>query len=168
MPFQNKQKILALALIFPIIALMGWVGMNSYRLKMSQELILPVEGHDPRDLLSGYYLRYRVIYGVKCPKITKTRVTAYICFEPKKYITTVKPIDCTLFVKGRCFAGKNGFQANVDRYYVPEKNAKKLTRFFTKSNDKSVVLSVTKAGNVLVKDILIDGQSIKDIGSKYH
>ena len=164
MDTRNKKMILILALAFPVTILIGIAGINAYYLKVSHELVLPIEGYDPRDLLSGRYLQYRVLYGVKCPAVKKKRVTAYLCLEPAKRITLKgKPEQCSLFIKGKCsFTGRD-FRADVDRYYISEKSAKQLERLFMNAKDKKVVLSVTKRGQALAKDLLIDGQSIKII-----
>lgn len=159
-------KLFIIALSFPILCLMGIVGMNEYQLRKSQTLTLPIQGYDPRDLLSGYYLRYRVKYGVKCPEKNKSKTkrrskVAYICFKPEKSITYSLPENCSLFIKGKC--DFNEFQSkNINRYYIPER-AKELEKLFTSAKKQEVVLSVTKKGQALVKDILIDGESIKKL-----
>ena len=146
----------------PVCVLLGWVGLNEYQLRTSQTLILPIEGYDPRDLLSGYYLTYKVHYGATCPEVKKkirNNNIAYICFKPKKYITLKKPKDCSLFIKGQCFSKE--FSANVTRYYIPEKKTRKATELFRKAHQKQVVLAVPKTGQALVRDLLVDGKSLK-------
>ncbi len=157
--------------LFPIILLLGMVGLNEYYFKTSQTVVLPVEGYDPRDLLSGHYLIYKVNYGLKCPvferKNFKTRkkssLKAYMCFQPEKQITFSPPSkNCTLFIKGHC-GYKREFLTKVDRFYVPESKAQELEQLFMSAKEKKVVLSVTKKGHTLAKDILIDGKSVRDI-----
>ena len=159
---RGRKLLLVFSFILPVCVLMGWVVLNEYQIRTSQTLTLPVEGYDPRDLLSGRYLTYKVHYGVKCPesKKSKWRATAYACFEPEKYITLgQKPKNCSLFIKGRCLAKE--FLANIDRYYIPEKKAKKATEIFRKAQEKQVVLAVPSTGQALVQDLLVDGQSLK-------
>ena len=161
--FSNKTSILlVLAFTLPVCVLLGWVILNEYQLKFSQTLILPVEGYDPRDLLSGRYLTYKVHYGVDCPKPQEyeQKTTAYICFKPKKHITLrQKPQNCSLFIKGRCL--NNEFLANIDRYYIPEKKAHKAEKLFRQAKKKQVVLAVWATGQALVRDILVDEKSLK-------
>ena len=160
---QLKKNLLpAIAFVLPIAFLAGMAGVNEYYLRTSHELILPIEGYDPRDLLSGRFLRYKIKYSVKCPRVHKSRQKAYICFEPEKRITIFSPPEnCSLFIKGWCYPNQSYFKAGIDRYYIPEQQAKKLERTFLDALEKNVVLSVTKKGNVLVKDILIDGRPLK-------
>ncbi len=167
MPLFHKLFIMALS--FPIVCLMGIVGINEYQLRTSQTLTLPIQGYDPRDLLSGYYLRYKVKYGIKCPKKSKSKTErsskpAYICFKPEKSITYSPPENCSLFIKGKCYPFTNEFQSkNINRYYIPEDRAKEIEKLFTSAKKQEVVLSVTKKGHALVKDILINGESIKKL-----
>ena len=152
--------------VFPMLCLMGMAGFNEYYFKTSQTLVLPVEGYDPRDLFSGYSLMYRVKYGLDCPDLKRTKKTstkAYICFQPEKKITLSPPSkNCSLFIKGKCY--KSGeFRADVDRYYIPENEAKQLEQLFVKASEKQVILSVTKKGRAFTKDVLIDGQSISSL-----
>ena len=162
-------KLFTIALGFPILYLMGIMGINEYQLRKSQTLTLPIQGYDPRDLLSGYYLRYKVKYGVKCPKKNKSKterrfkLAAYVCFKPEKSITYSPSEKCSLFIKGKCDPFTNEFQSkNINRYYIPER-AKELERLFTSAKKQEVILSVTKKGQALVKDVLIDGESIKKL-----
>ena len=161
-------KLLTVALAFPILFLIGMIGVNEYNLRKSKTLVLPVQGYDPRDLLSGHYLIYKVDYGLSCPDdLDGFPVTAYMCFEPKKYIVISKQPEktCSLFIKGQCLRNLE-FQTNASRYYIPEKKAKQLEQLFIKADKKNVILSVTKKGHVLVKDLIIDGKSIKTLIEK--
>ena len=148
------------AFLFPFLVLMGWVLLNEYHLKTSHTLILPVEGHDPRDLISGHYLSYKIKYGLKCPKtVQNKRTKAYMCFQPEKYlITGEKPKKCTLFIKGQCVFGE--FKAGVNRHYIPEKKAQKALELFRQATKRQVQLSITSGGRALTQDILLDGESL--------
>ena len=71
------------AFVFPFALLVGMAGINEYHLKTSRTLVLPVEGYDPRDLLSGRYLVYKINYGLKCPARpagARGKIRAYMCF----------------------------------------------------------------------------------------
>ena len=167
-----KSGLWIFSFILPVGVLLGWALLNEYHLRSSRTVTLPVEGYDPRDLLSGYYLMYTVQYGVKCPESPKRcrgmrcglsrsgKSKAYICFAPEKYITLwQKPKNCSLFIQGQCV--NKEFTANINRYYLPEKKAKKGTAMFRKAQKKQVVLAVTSKGHALVKDILVEGESLK-------
>ena len=177
---QRVSSLRITAFVFPLIVLMGIAGVSEYHLKTGRTLVLPVEGYDPRDLLSGRYLMYKINYGLKCPERTQEnlrcgkqnrlrctpsagKVRAYMCFEPEKYITFFNPPEnCSFFLKGRCLPNKT-FYTRTDRYYLPEKQAQKIEQIFRAGKKKSVVLSVTKTGRAFAKDILIDGKSLQNL-----
>lgn len=54
-----KTKIL---MALPIIVLFCWVSALQLSRSTAEKIVLPVSGYDPRDLLSGHYLRVRVRY----------------------------------------------------------------------------------------------------------
>ena len=152
----NRSKtVLISALLFPIIALGILTGYKHYKVTVGMEVILPIEGYDPRDLLSGHYLTYRVNYGTKyiCEQSRKANYSeAYVCLDPK-YFSYHKPQTCNLVIKGTCKGSR--FRAGIERFYIPEDQAKKLDKD-VRSKKGSIVLSVTPDGHAQIKDLLID------------
>lgn len=59
-----KTKIL---LALPVAVLLMWVAALRISLSTAEKIVLPVEGYDPRDLLSGRYLSVRVLYPENSP-----------------------------------------------------------------------------------------------------
>lgn len=164
--FLNHKKTV-FAFVLPLVFLIGMSGMNEYYLRTSKTVMFPVEGYDPRDLIAGYYLRYKVNYGLKCPDSKNKKdsdLIAYICVQPERKITLFRPPEnCSFFIKGRCGSKGKFHSSSVDRYYIPENKAKTLEKLFMSAKEKQVVLSVTKKGRALVKDILIDGKSVQSL-----
>ena len=156
-----SKKYILTVLIIPIIALLTLAIYKKYVFTTGHQVILPITGYDPRDLLSGYYLIYNVEYDIKniCQdKEYREDKVAYICLNPRKF-SYIKPYTCDLFIKGACH--NLNFKAGIERYYVPKGQAKKLEAL-VRSNKASIVLSVTKSGDAQVKDLLINGKSWKD------
>ena len=166
----QPRRMLIIAFIFPILILIGMVGIHSFYLVTSEQRVFPIRGYDPRSLLSGHYLRFLVDYELKCPSFLKKKAKrcpfkAHICLEPEKRIDLFhKPNkDCSLFIKGFCSCN-NVFSAREEyRYYVPEQYAKKLEKLLMNTDNKrEVVLSITKKGHIMIKDININGKPIKN------
>ena len=167
----KTKKSLIIAFVFPILVLMGMVGINEYYIRTSEERVFPIQGYDPRDLLSGHYLLFSVDYGVNCPSLrkkfyTECPIKAHLCLEPEKTLGLSHKVnkECSLFIKGKCSCWGSNFSAkNDNRYYIPETHAKKLEDLVRNSkNKREVLLSITKKGHVMVKDIHINGKSIKN------
>ena len=155
----QSKKGLLIALIVPIVALALLVGYKQYILSIGKKITLPITGYDPRDLLSGHYLIYTINYGVDgiCGETPyKLQKTGYVCLDPKKF-SYRRPDHCEIMIKGVCSHGR--FKAGIERYYVPEAEAKKLEHLV---QSLSIVLSVPKNGKAQIKDLLINGTSWRD------
>ena len=149
--------ILAAAFAVPIIVLMAMAGVHQYNRSAGTVLILPIEGYDPRDLLSGYYPSYRVDYGVDdvCPEYDVRK--GYICMDTRTF-AYAKPAACERLIRGKC-SRHSQFQAGIERYYLPEQNARELDRMLREPEvyDFSIEVSVTRGGKASVRELLLDG-----------
>jgi uncharacterized membrane-anchored protein len=156
----QTKRALILVLIIPILVLAGLTLYRSYVRSMGVEVILPISGYDPRDLLSGHYLIYRIEYGVEgiCSGRTGQGTIGYVCLEPKMFSSS-PPMNCSKLIRGTCNDGR--FEAGIEKYYVPEKEAKQLERQI-QSKSASILLSITSTGQAQVKDLLVNGQSWKN------
>lgn len=153
----KTKNALLISLLLPILALATLTAYKRHVLNAGSEIILPISGYDPRDLLSGHYLIYRIDYGVNdiCSGNTIGKQSGYVCLEPKMF-SFDQPIACMKLIRGVC--NYNRFEAGIEKYYVPEDKAKKLEeRIMSKS--ASIVLSTTPYGDAQVKDLLINNKS---------
>ena len=153
----------AAALAFPITCLFILAGWHLWVAIQGQKVTLPIHGFDPRDLLAGHYLVYRIEYGLKSlcsgPK-NQVQRKKYVCFAPKKiFYTRPKLSDCQKYLKGIC---QNGiFQTGIDRFYIPQKHAQILEKAVVNNNGK-IVLSLDGYGGATIIDLLIGGRSWTD------
>lgn len=156
---------LVLALALPILAL-GLHAFNHHlKRNAGTEVIIPIEGFDPRDLLSGHYLIYTVKYGFSdkdgCPA---SSIPATVCLQPepvKVYESGDLPAHCTQFIRGQCDDSAR-FTAGIERFYITEKHARTLDRL-VRDRKGSLVLSVTPDGDAAIKNLLIEGKSWLDV-----
>ena len=118
-------------LMIPVVVWTAWTACLAYARATGTVVVLPITGYDPRDLIAGHYLRFQVDYGKDglpdCGGDGKRRAarkeTAYLCLDTKR-ITTEKPENCPVFIKGVCAWGR--FRDGLNRYYIPENQAKQL------------------------------------------
>lgn len=156
---------LLLALALPILVL-GFQAFNHHlKRNAGTEIVLPIEGFDPRDLLSGHYLIYTVNYGFAgeqgCPT---SSVPATVCLQPepvKVYAAGDLPTHCTQFIRGTCDDSAR-FTAGIERFYIPEKHARVLDKL-VRDRKGSLVLSVTHDGNAAIRNLLIEGKPWLDV-----
>lgn len=158
----NRKFGLALALLLPIIVLAGNTWMHYQQRMAGETVILPIEGFDPRDLLSGHYLIYRVDYGIgensDCPA---TDVAASICLSPERRVYPIDelPESCTQFIRGNCDSNAH-FVSGLERFYIPEQYAAVLDEKVRNKQGKLVV-SVDQSGNAGIIDLHINDQPWK-------
>ncbi len=153
----TRTRRLLVALLIPIAALAALAGWKGWIATTGHRVTLPIEGFDPRDLLSGHYLIYRIDYGVEGLCEGKLG-TAYVCLDPKGYFPD-KPAECRLPLRGSCDATR--FTAGIERFYLPEDKARALDRV-VRDKRGSVVLALDGHGGAQVVDLLIDGRSWKE------
>ncbi|MEZ5536095.1 MAG: GDYXXLXY domain-containing protein [Thiolinea sp.] len=154
---------LILALILPIIILAANAWLHHQQRSSGETVIFPIEGFDPRDLLSGHYLTYRIDYGVAensdCPV---SDIPASLCLSPERRIYPLDelPETCTQFIRGSCDA-KAQFISGLERFYIPEQYADVLDAK-VRNNQGELVVSVGQSGNAGITDLLIDGRPWKE------
>lgn len=138
------RKVLAAALVVPFVALMGWLLLLTHQRETGAEVIVAVDGYDPRDLLSGHYIQYKIHWG-------KT--------------------NCAQFDDGVCprddFCQDNRQRRGerVCRFYVPEKDAGTLDGLLALNDGQAsfeVVYSYHPGKKPLAKKLLINSQDWKE------
>ena len=151
----QSRKFLIAALAVPILSLTALAGYKKYKLSFGKEIRLPVQGYDPRDLLSGHYLIYRVDYGAKdpCSEAAGNR-DLFLCLEPRKF-SFESPANCSTLIRGVCKDGR--FEAGIEKFFVPEEKAKILEKMLL-SQPAEIILSVPETGRAQVKNLLINGR----------
>jgi len=148
----RTKNTLIIVLLFPILILLALTIYKKHILTSGSEVILPISGYDPRDLLSGHYLIYRVEYQVNNLCVGTTKVQkGYVCLDQKSFSLS-KPTTCKTFIRGICRNGQ--FVAGIEKYYIPESNATYVNQQITEKN-ASIVISVMPNGVAQVKNLLI-------------
>src|SRR5215467_4132654 len=122
--------LLALALV-DLVVFGGWIAREEIARRLGSEVLLPVEGYDPRDLLSGHYVRFRLLAEREAarldPEVRESGARQY-CLERLSdgrahVVGRREPGDtCPLFLTTTSSAsGAAAF--GVDRFYVDERRA---------------------------------------------
>lgn len=115
-----------LAVVAPLLVLVAWTSYHALIAKHGVRVELPISGYDPRDLLSGHYLRYQVEYGAPiCGDATQVRERCVCLTTPDSGNSKALwhgPCDerpsCDAYLKGVCEHTR--FVAGVERFYFPE------------------------------------------------
>ena len=127
-------KLKIIFLLLPFIGLFGFVVYYANFVENAASVTLPIQGYDPRNLLSGHYIQFSIDW---------------------------KKADCQQANwNGSC--PQSSFRG-VNRFYVPEDKAKLLERLINQRDiSAQVVFAYKKGKKAIVKDLLIDGRNWKD------
>lgn len=157
----TAKKWVIAALAAPIIALAALTAWKHVRMSTGTELVLPIRGYDPRDLLSGHYLIYQVDYGIAdvCRGRQRNPPEKWLCLDSKS-VSNYHPVGCEVVIKGRCDGSR--FRAGIERFYIPENESRQLERL-VQSRQASIRVSVSADGTARIKDLLIDGVTWKEL-----
>lgn len=172
----NHKALIFLVVAFPMILMAGWVASVEWGLRSGTEVELPIEGYDPRDLLSGHYLIYSVNFGkvMACDELVSYSKGQERCVCLEKRPTGAlweatqsidcksrNPDSCPVFLKGTCAYRR--FEAGIERFYFSERLTSQLARV---PPGASIRVRVNKNGTGLVKDLLIDGRPFQEALNK--
>jgi len=155
---------LGFAITFPIIALLCLLLYKQHIINTGQNIRLDIVGFDPRDLLSGHYLRYRIDYHSRnqCQMSPEpSRQTVRLCLQPERYFIDRDNTQqhCDVYLQGVCT--KTEFIAGIERFYIPEKYASQLD-LLVRDARGALQISVNASGKAVIETLLIDGEPWKN------
>ena len=128
------RKLLPVAALFIAVALPLGLGWTSHRAQMSgEEVRVKIEAYDPRDLLYGHYLTFRIKWPLPEKRASMGK-DACLCVGSGAVDPPVSVMACHFArEKGACHAvltgrdyGGDRFDIGINRYYVDEAYAKPL------------------------------------------
>ena len=123
-------KIKTFILLIPFIGMCCWVMYYAYFVKNAVEVVLPISGYDPRNLLSGHYIEFRIDWAK----------------------ANCRQADW----RGTC---PRGDFSGVSRFYVPENKAHELERFINNNQyDTEIIFAYRPGMRPVAKELLIRGQ----------
>jgi hypothetical protein len=158
----------------PIVLMALWAASLGIEVARGADVILPVRGSDPIDILRGHYIAYQVDYG---PRVSIQKaydlVPRCLCLEPRAggvseatwFGTCEKrdPSTCPLFIKGASSYGFGGFRAEIERFYIPEVYREKLR---TIPEGATIKVRVTPSGKGYVTHMFVNGEPILEYVKK--
>ena len=125
----NRALNAALAVVLPLMVMAAWTAKLTHTSLTGRVVHLPVTGYDPRDLLSGHYLRYAVDLGPATPCANQPEGPVCVCL-PQERVDLLPPdqrviqhgqcqsVNCELRLQGECRNGR--FESGLEKFYFPE------------------------------------------------
>ncbi len=145
-----KNKFLLLIFFIPVFCLFLWACFLEYDKNSGRKILVTIKGYDPRDLLSGHYIRYVIDWG-------KTDINQF----------NNKPFTQQEFIKS--------LNKKSMKFYVPEKYLKQLNFILSQNTtfnfiinglqDKykvEVIYSYKKGKHPIATYLLINGEKYQD------
>lgn len=167
---KNLNKKLVFSLLLPIGCLVLLAAYKHIKIMTGIEVAIPIEGYDPRDILSGHYLTYRLDIDQQeyCGR-GEDRDPVYLCLDQESFddtlyeheISSLIPFPserCKAVLKGRCNGSR--FSAGIERFYIPEAHGYTLDRVVRNGKGK-ILVAIDQEGKAVVKDLLINDKSWK-------
>lgn len=175
-----NQRLLLVAVIFPILGLLALIGRAELNLRSGRPWELGISGYDPRDLLSGHYLRYQYQfnrgYDDTCgddpgdpddpddlvDRIDPIDPACCLCLEPQSGTREplVRSVQC--YAVDGCLSWLRGSDvAGEQRYFIPAERAAELERALPE-HDATLRVSITDDGTLAVDTLLLDGVPWQD------
>jgi hypothetical protein len=140
--------------IADIVVFGGIIGREVMARERGAAVRLAVTGYDPRDLVSGHYVRFRLVAEREADALSTTADEFCLTEDAgRHHVTGARHDDCDLFLRRR--DGDFG----VDRFYVDERKADEVA-FIPNDADAYITAFVTKDGVIHVTNLFVNGRAL--------
>lgn len=161
-------KNLLMIVMVPFILLCLLIARAEYRLITGVQWDIAITGYDPRDLLRGHYLRFRLAYDWKEPKeqCVSDKSCSYCLTDVGAQAPKVQIIETHLAKQCDGFMQYDDLKTPLNRFYIPETQARYAEDLLRQARiDKTAYLrlSVNKKGVPQIVDLLINGQPLGEL-----
>lgn len=168
--------VLAASLLLAVGVLGAMVWREEAKLANAQIVRVKIEGYDPRDILRGHYLVFRIAWQWQEPaeRANGARLCVLPGDDPKAEAKVRMIADppaeadkaCRAVIRGRLGPNQGGAPTFLPdglspaRLYIPEGRESELTALLQGAEKRLTVdLAVTSDGYAHIKDWYIDGKS---------
>ena len=169
-PTLAKRVLLALAVV-DLVFFGAWVAREESA-RRGGRIHLPIEGYDPRDLLSGHYVRFQLVAVREAATFLEphgANVPQAFCIEPEEGLYHVKGVrtgsasSCSPFLRATLDERAHWY-FGVDRFYVDERLANEA-RWIQPNPDTYLIATVDDSGAVHAVDLVVNGKSLGPKGA---
>jgi hypothetical protein len=166
-------RLTLLAVLVPVLGLAALVGRAEYAVRHGLVWTIPIEGHDPRDLLHGQYLQYQ--YRLRWQGIDTCGVGQYgghalvpgccLCLTRDTadgYDPFVRQVLCEAAADQCQGSLRAEGMLPPQRYFVPEDRAKALESAL-RAHEAAIELTASPTGEPAVRELLLDRRPWRDV-----
>jgi uncharacterized membrane-anchored protein len=157
-----KRASLILALALPIAALGIMVARGEVITRSGRAYRISIEGYDPRDLVRGHYLRYRLDFRWEEPRERCTVAECAYCLRGE---AGSEPLVVRVGRDDTAGCDASFPETQLDRlqqFFIPEDRGPVLERAL-RSRDAKLLVKVSRGGSVVIQDLLLDGRPWREV-----
>jgi uncharacterized membrane-anchored protein len=159
---QARSRSLLVALALPIVAVGLMIGRGELTSRTGRPYLLSIRGYDPRDLVRGHYLTYRIDFRWDEPG---ERCTSASCAYCLKGPAGTEPLVSKVSAGETAGCDASFPESELDhlqQFFVPEDKGYPLERAI-RTRKAQLLVRVSSGGNVVVQDLLLDGRPWRDV-----
>ena len=162
-----RRKVIAALIAADLLVFGGWISSLEAGLRRDT-VRLPVEGFDPRDLISGHYVRFRLVAEREATALLRGGDGARggpVSFCAETTDGFVHPVRlrapgeaCPLVLTGE--ASDRSVRFAADRFYVDERRAREVAS--VRAGPRTyLVATLDEGGSVHAVDLVVEGKSLR-------
>jgi uncharacterized membrane-anchored protein len=156
----------AIALALPLIVLVLLIGRGEYISRSGHKWRVRISGYDPRDLVHGHYLRYRINWSWSSGEPSERDSDAVFCLNRGGDQTRLPEPTVELVPRSQRSSCRSWFphetEESLRRFYIPEDKGLAFERA-VREETCYIVLAVSPTGQVVVEDLLIKDTSWRNV-----
>ena len=161
-------KKLLLIVMIPFILLCLLIVRAEYHLSVGSEWDISVRGYDPRDLLRGHYLRFRLDYNyIDSKENNCSGDDCCLCLNKTEHqAPKVHKTDCAT-AKTQCDAFiLPELEHSLNRFYIPETKARLAETLLQEAREHDTAylrLSINAKGEPRIVDMVINREQMNKL-----
>lgn len=162
------RNLLIVALLLPLAVIGIGIGRAEHHVANSRLWLFDVNGYDPRDLLRGHYIQFRLDLHEMPPRETCDDDSGAACCLCLTMLSADAPpqVERATCETARTLcdgALQTRFLSQLNRYYIPEQDAWKLEQDFqaaAQSGSARLRVAINKEGEPQIDGLLVNGNEI--------
>lgn len=151
--------ILGALAVLDVLFFVGWIAREEHVRRTGAEVKLPIEGYDPRDLLRGHYVQFRLVAEREAEGERARQGATRFCLEERQGRWHVKPeaepSSCRYSIEGSNRSGKVRF--GIERFYVDERRAREVLQL-PADRDTYLIAHLDRGGGIHPRELVVGGK----------
>lgn len=171
-----RRSFIAVAVALPLVALGIGIVRSERHLAEGRRWSFEVTGYDPRDLLRGHYIQYRLVLeevdlpvagaadGIPCDDATSGECCLCLYADYPQGPTTVERADCASALSVCDGTLQTRYLDELQRYYIAEDRAAELTQIFQDASQEKkarLIVAIDETGRPQIDVLLVNEMPVE-------